>query len=255
MVSGAGAALEQQFGLPIAVGGVGLGALAAFTVVLGLDGVVDIISKVGPIIILLTLGLGIISIIRNPDGLKNAETILLETPVLRASSNWFFAALSYVGFSMIWLAGFLASLGRSSKSKRESVVGISIGAIGFGIALAIVALGILANIKELAGSEVPNLALAEMVHPILAILFSAIVVAGIFTTAVPLLWQVIDRFAEEKTNKFTLLTILLASVGIVIGILIPFGELVNSVYVINGYIGLILLVFMIIKSIKNKRLF
>ncbi len=156
---------------------------------------------------------------------------------------------------MIWLAGFLASLGRSSKSKSESVVGISIGAIGFGIALAIVALGILANIKELAGSEVPNLALAEMVHPILAILFSAIVVAGIFTTAVPLLWQVIDRFAEEKTNKFTLLTILLASVGIVIGILIPFGELVNSVYVINGYIGLILLVFMIIKSIKNKRLF
>lgn len=255
MVSGAGASLNQQFGIPIAVGGIGLGVIAAFTVILGLDGVVDIISKVGPVIIVLTLALGIASIIRNPEGLKNAESILLETEILQASSNWFFAALSYVGFSMIWLAGFLASLGRTSKSKKESVVGISIGTIGFAIALSIITVGILANIKEIGGSEVPNLALAQMIHPIIAIIFSAIVVAGIFTTAVPLLWQVIDRFAEEKTNKFTILTVVLAIIGIAIGISIPFGELVNVVYVINGYIGLVLLVFMIFKSIKNRRLF
>ena len=102
---------------------------------------------------------------------------------------------------------------------------------------------------------VPTLALAQMIHPVLAIVFSAIVVAGIYTTSVPLLWQVVARFAEEKTNKFKILTISLTLIGIVVGILIPFEQLVNKVYVINGYIGIILIVFMIFKSIKNKSIF
>lgn len=237
------------------MGGIALGIVAGSTVIFGLSNIVDVISKIGPVIILLTLTLGILAIAKNPEGLKNANTILSEVEVLKASTNWFFAALSYVGFCMIWLAGFLASMGSTSKSKRESVLGILVGTLGFGLALAIIVLGILANVKELAGSQVPSLALAQMIHPILAIIFSAIVLAGIYTTSVPLLWQVVARFAEEKTNKFRILTISLAVVGIVIGILIPFEQLVNKVYVINGYIGIILIGFMIFKSIKNKSIF
>ena len=255
MIGGAGASLKQQYGLPVAVGGIGIGILAAITVIKGLSGIVDVISKVGPVIIVLTLGLSILTIISNPEGLKNASTIVLEVEPLKASSNWFIASLSYVGFSMIWLAGFLASLGSTSKSKKESVLGITIGITGFGIALAIVTIGILANIKEIAGSKVPNLALAEKIHPALAIVFSLIVIAGIFTTAVPLLWQVIDRFAEENTGKFKILTIVLSIIGVVIGVLIPFDQLVQKVYVVNGYIGISLIVFMIYKSIKEKRIF
>nr|WP_300003034.1 hypothetical protein [Tissierella sp.] len=255
MVGGAGAAVNQQYGLPIAVGGIGLGIIAAITVIMGLSGIVDVISKVGPVIILLTLTLGILAILKNPEGLRNINTILPQVNPLKASRNWFLAALSYVGFSMIWLAGFLASLGSTSKSRKESVLGITIGTIGFGVSLAIITLAILANIKEIAGSDVPNLALAEMIHPILALIFSLIVVAGIFTTAVPLLWQVVNRFSKEKTNKFKLLTIFLALIGTVIGILIPFAKLVNVIYVINGYIGITLIIFMIIKSIKEKRIF
>lgn len=255
MVAGAGSAVNQQYGLPIPVGGIALGLLAGATVIFGLSNIVDVISKIGPVIILLTLVLGILAIIRNPEGLKNANTILSEVEVLKASTNWFFASLSYVGFCMIWLAGFLASMGSTSKSKRESILGILFGTLGFGVALAIIVLGILANVKELEGSQVPTLALAQMIHPVLAIVFSVIVIAGIYTTSVPLLWQVIARFAEEKTKKFKFLTVSLAAIGIVIGILIPFDELVNNIYVINGYIGIILIGFMIVKSIKNKSIF
>lgn len=255
MVAGAGSAVNQQYGLPIAVGAIALGVIAGATVIFGLSNIVDVISKIGPIIIILTLTLGILAIIRNPEGLINSNKILSEVKLLKASSNWFLASLSYVGFCMIWLAGFLASLGSTSKSRRESVLGILLGTIGFGVALAVIVLGILANIKALEGSNVPTLALAQMIHPILALVFSAIVIAGIYTTSVPLLWQVVARFTEEKTNKFKILTISLTAVGIVIGILIPFEQLVNKVYVINGYIGIILIGFMIFRSIKNKRIF
>ena len=254
MVGGAGAAVNQQYGLPVPVGGIALGVIAAITVLLGLGKIVDVISKIGPVIIVLTLLLGIAAIMKNPDGLKNTNTILAQVDVLRASKNWLFAAFSYVGFCMLWLAGFLTSMGSESDSKRESVMGIFVGAVGFSVALAIITLGILANIKELQGSMVPTLALAKSINPYLALVFSVIVLAGIYTTAVPLLWQVSARFSEEKTSKFKILTIVLALVGIVIGLLVPFDRLVNVIYVVNGYIGIILLLFMIAKSIKSKKI-
>lgn len=254
MVGGASAAVNQQFGLPLAAGGIFLGVIVASTVIFGLDSIVSVISKVGPTIIALTLLLGVLSIKRNPEGLNNIETILNKTEPLKASTNWFFAALSYVGFSIIWLAGFLASLGNTSKSKRESVLGILVGVLGFGISLSVLVLGILANIEELVGSKIPNITLAENIHPILAFVFSIIVVAGIYTTSVPLLWQVIDRFADEKSSKFTKLTIILSIIGVIIGVLIPFDKLVNVIYVVNGYIGLLIVVFMIYNSIKERKI-
>lgn len=252
MIGGAGATLNQQYGYPIWVGGVMMGILAASTVILGLGKIVDVIGKIGPAIIVLTIILGMSAILKNPQGLVNARQILPQLNLLKASSNWFYAAASYVGFCMLWLASFMTSMGASSDSKKESVLGVFLGAIGFSVALAIITLGIIANIEQIAGTMVPTLVLAGNITPILATIFSYIVVAGIYTTSVPLLWQVVARFSEEKTNKFKILTIVLSALGVFIGLKIPFDKLVNLIYVINGYVGIILLGFMITKTIRTR---
>lgn len=248
MIGGAAATINQQYGLPHEFGGIMMGVLAAVTVVLGLGKIVDVIGKIGPLIVLLTIILGITAIFKNPDGLVNAGSILPKLDLMKASSNWFYAAASYVGFCMLWLAAFMASMGASSQSKKESMLGAVIGAAGFSISLLIITLGILANIEQLAGTMVPTLILAGNISPALAVIFSFIVVAGIYTTSVPLLWQVVARFSEEKTNRFRILTMILAAVGVFIGLKVPFNRLVNIIYVINGYVGIILLGFMIVKT-------
>lgn len=250
MIGGAGATVNQQYGLPTFVGGIMMGILAAGTVIFGLGKIVDVIGKIGPVIIFLTIILGISAIVKNPQGLASANEIIPQLNLLKASSNWFYAAASYVGFCMLWLAGFMTSMGASSKSRKESVLGVTFGAVGFSVALAIITLGILANIEQLAGSMVPSLILAGNINSTLAIIFSFIVVAGIYTTAVPLLWQVVARFSEEKTNKFRILTVVLAAIGVFIGLKVPFDRLVNIIYVINGYVGIILLGFMLVKTIR-----
>ncbi|OZV12243.1 hypothetical protein CIW83_10515 [Tissierella sp. P1] len=250
MIGGAGATVNQQYGLPTFVGGIMMGILAAGTVIFGLGKIVDVIGKIGPAIIFLTIILGISAIVKNPQGLASANEIIPQLNLLKASSNWFYAAASYVGFCMLWLAGFMTSMGASSKSRKESVLGVTFGAVGFSVALAIITLGILANIEQLAGSMVPSLILAGNINSTLAIIFSFIVVAGIYTTAVPLLWQVVARFSEEKTNKFRMLTVVLAAIGVFIGLKVPFDRLVNIIYVINGYVGIILLGFMLVKTIR-----
>ena len=88
----------------------------------------------------------------------------------------------------------------------------------------------------------------------LANIFSIIILLGIYTTSVPLLWSVIARFAEEKTRRFKVLAILLGTVGSIIGLLLKFDSLVNIVYVLNGYIRLVLLIIIVVRSIQWKRI-
>lgn len=255
MVGGAGATLHQQYRLPNSVGGIGLAILAGGTVVFGLNKVVEVIGKIGPIITVMAISLGLAAIIQNPGGLSTASEVIPTLNLLQASSNWLFAAGSYVGFCMLWLATFMSSMGAEAKSKKEATFGAIGGAVGFSAAVIIVALGLMANVEQVAGSMVPSLILAGNIHPSVAVVFSLTVVAGIYTTSVPLLWTVSARVADEKTNRFKIFTIVLALIGTIIGLKIPFDRLVNIIYVINGYVGILLLGLMIFTDIKNRNKF
>lgn len=254
MIGGAGATLNQQYGLPNYIGGIGMAILAGGTVVFGLNKIVNVIGNIGPVIAVMAIGLGIAAIIQNPGGLSIANEVIPRLNLLKASTNWVFAAASYVGFCMLWLAAFLSSMGAEAKNKKEVISGTMLGAFGFSLAVLLVTLGIMANIEKVAGSMVPSLILAATLHPTVAIIFSLTVVAGIYTTSVPLLWTVAVRVADEKSRRFIILVIVLAVIGTIIGLKVPFNRLVNIVYVINGYVGILLLALMIIKDIRNLRL-
>lgn len=251
MIGGAGATINQQYGLPVYIGGIGMAILAGVTVIFGLSKIVDVIGKIGPAIAVMAILLGLSAIILNPAGLGSASEVIPTLNLMKASSNWIFAAGSYVGFCMLWLATFMSSIGAEAKSKKDAIYGAIFGAIGFSAAVIVVALGLLANIEQVAGSMVPSLILAGNIHPTVAVIFSLTVVAGIYTTAVPLLWTVVARTAEEKTSKFKIITVVLAVIGTFIGLKVPFNRLVNIIYVINGYVGIFLLVLMIIKDVRN----
>lgn len=252
MIGGSAAAINQQYQFPGWVGGIGMGILASITVVFGLSRIVDVIGRIGPLIVVVTIFLGIHAIATNFQGLSVASELISEMDLMQASSNWFLAAGSYVGFCMLWLAAFLASVGKDSNNLKEARLGAAFGAGGFCLALVFVTLGIMANIEQVGGSMVPLLILAGNIAPVFGFVFSFTVVAGIYTTSVPLLWQVVARFSEEKTTRFRVLTVVLAAIGVFVGLLLPFDRLVNIVYVINGYVGIILLGFMVVKTFRSK---
>lgn len=252
MIAGAGATFHQHFDLPVYVGAISMTVLTCTTVLLGLGRIVEIIGKIGPAIVVISIAVGLMSIFKNLDGIPASNQILPTLTLTRASTNWFFAACSYVGFCMLWLAGFLASMGSTAKNQKEAAYGAIAGAICFSVAVIIVALGLLACLQDVAGSQIPSLILAGKIHPRLATVFSLVIVAGIYTTAVPLLWSVSSRFAEDKNRRFKLLTVILAVIGFIVALELPFAQFVNVVYGVNGYVGILLLVLMVFKSIKSR---
>lgn len=251
MVSGAGAVFEEHYGLSKFVGGIALAAAVALTVWFGLKNLVEIIGKIGPVIVVVAIALGIYGIATNPGGIVEGNAIVGDLDVTQASSNWFLAGLSYVGFCMLWLAAFLAALGKTARNRREAVGGGLLGGILFSLACMIVGLGLLANIESLFDAEIPMLVLAGGLGPWLAAGISVMILAGIYTTAVPLLWTVSSRFYDDSQPRFKYLTVVLAIVGTVVGLVLPFSQMVNIVYVINGYVGILLLVLMLVKTISR----
>ena len=248
MVAGASAVIQQHYNLPKLVGGVTLTVLAAVTVLLGLKRLLAVIGKVGPVIVVIAITVGLSAILRNPGGFSEGNSLLPQLELNQASSNWFLAALSYVGFCMLWLAAFLTAMGRTASSKKEAALGGLTGSVAFSLACLVVAVALLTNIEQVNGTEIPMLILAQSVSGLLADGFAVIVLGGIFTTAVPLLWTVVSRVSADGSSKFRIITVVLAGVGCFIGLLVPFSKIVNVVYVINGYVGVLLLVLMLVKT-------
>lgn len=254
MVSGAGATLHQNYGLPTWIGSVLLMLLAGGTVIFGLGKIVDVIGRIGPAIVCIAMAVSIAALLKSSTGLAEGVSLLRsgEVTVLRAGTGWLSAAVSYVGFCMLWLAGFLAALGTRAHSAKEARGGAAIGAIGFTLGCVLMMLGLLANIREVTSAQIPALILAAKLHPVFASCFSVIILAGIYTAAVPLLWQTSARFAAEGTSRFRLYTVALAAAGGALGLVLPFAKLINIVYVASGYIGSLLLPFMLVKTIRRR---
>lgn len=255
MLSGAGATVVEQYQLPSWLGSVGMMAIAAIVVILGLDRIVDIIGNIGPIIVILSIFVGLVSIINNIGNIQEADALMQEAvasgEVITASPNFLIAAFSYVGFCVFWLAAFLSQVGVNSDSKQEAKLGGFIGSAGFSLGVLVMTMGILLGIEELAGSQIPALLLADDIHPLFGSVFSLTILLGIFTTSVPLLWTVSSRFSEEKTSKFNIITMTLGIVGVVIAMFVNFDVLVNYVYVTSGYVGFALVLVMLWKDIRK----
>lgn len=267
MVGGAASTLNQEYNLPLWVGATILVVITVITVIGGLNRLVDAIGIVGPIIVVLCIAIGLITLIRDAgnvasglETIKNGAYLGVEEgeTIKNAGSTWLISGLSYAGFVLLWFASFTTALGKEN-TKKNLKYGIIGGTVAVCVAIILVSFAQIANINTASAdgsiyvwnAAIPNLILAMRIWKPFSSIFAIVVFAGIYTTAVPLLYNPSVRFAKEGTSKFRILTIVLALIGLVVGLFLPFRVLVNYVYVLNGYVGAVLILFMLYKNIKD----
>ncbi|MDO4670031.1 MAG: hypothetical protein Q4A67_00995 [Aerococcus sp.] len=256
MISGAGTTIQQQFGLSYYVGAVLMLLVVVVTVALGLNKLTSVLGRLGPFITVATILLGIYSLIVNWGTISEAPALIQASiasgATKVASETWWLAALNYVGFNMIWVAAFLSQNGKTEPNRKQAGLGGIFGALGLCSAVFVMMLAFTAAFGLVQGSQVPTLVLANHVHPFIGNFFSVIICLGIFTSAVPLLWSSVAPFAEDGTNRHKILTFVLGIAGFIIGSSLKFDELVNKVYVLNGYVGILLIAIMIVYVIRHR---
>lgn len=253
MIAGAASTLNEQYNVPLVVGGLIITALVSVTVIFGLNGIVNIISKIGPVLVVFALVIGIYALITTVSDVPKGIALIQsgEVAVTKASNNWLMAGASYGGFCLMWFAGFMADLGSKNKMK-ELMLGQTFSGIFNIVACVLVGFALTASIEQTAGASIPNLVLASNIWPPIASIYAIIIFAAIFSTACPLLWTGVVRFSTEGTNKFKILTIVAAIVGLIIALAVPYGKLLNYIYVINGYGGFVLFAIMVVRDIQYR---
>lgn len=247
MLAGAGAILNEYYGISILWGRIGMALLSIMTVLLGLNGLVNVVSKIGPCIILFSVLVGAGSLILHPLGIFEADEVLKNITVVKAAPTWYISGMIFPSMGCVMITPFLAQLGATASSRREAKMGGRIGALMFACAVSVFAFGILADIGNLYNKNVPALVIANQILPFIGAIFSIILIGGVYTTAVPMLWLSCNRFfADEKSKGFRWSAIILTLIAFVLS-RFPFAVLVNILYTITGYLGIIL-VFCIFKK-------
>ena len=255
MCGGANATVSQQWGLPQGVGAIALTVLVIVTVVFGLDGILKALSKIGPIIIILILVVSTFATVSGAsmftDGLAQIDAgEYSETMKQVGNGNPIASGASYGGFVILWFAAFISEIGAQSKLSSVNKGMLASALFIFGAA-ALCCTGVIGYIAETAGADIPALILAAHISPAFAQMFAAVICAGIYTSAVPLLWTGVRKVTNEETKSYKLIVIIAGVVGCLTACYVPYKGLINFLYGLNGYLGFILVFLMVIYDLRT----
>ncbi len=251
MISGAGSTLTEYYGINPYLGRVLMAVATLITVSMGLEKLVSILGRIGPVIAVFTIAVGLISLFKHLDGLSMVGEAMKNIEVTKASESPIVSGVIYNTLNIIVMIVFLTGMGASIESKRMLLGGL-LGGIVFMTAGIVMYLAMISDIGNLYMKEIPSLYLADNIAPIVGVCFSVALILGIYTTAVPLLWSVTNRIVEDEHPKFKLVTTVIAILACIGGFL-PFGKLVNILYPYTGYMGLLILVCMVYKAITCEK--
>lgn len=251
MVSGAGAALQQQWGLPNVAGSVALAVLACAVVLLGLERMVNVLGIVGPVVVIMALIASGFGIVNGQTSVLEGAHKVMEMDILSAGDSWLNGAITYNGFGMLMFGGFICTIGKTEHSHKTARLGITIGILTVAVAIGFVVSALLANVELVAGSQIPVLVMIDSMNHTIATVYCIIIFLAIFSTATPLLWTVGQRLTDPQTKRYRMVCIALAAVGTAIALSMPFDVLVNTMFTLNGYAGFALIVFLIGRNVYD----
>jgi len=237
MSAGAGALVNQVFSIPPFIGSILFCIFVSIAAMGGLSGTVKVFSVLVPILVATTIVICILAL--NKYGLNFDIPVINKNPML---GNWCFSAITYVSYNMITLIGTMIPVGAFVK-KRSTVYGGIISGCMFAMAIA---LGILMGVTSIYGApdaELPMLEIAFRLNTFFGFLYAVLLLCAMYGTSLASIVAIIVYFEEKskciKKNKNV--TIWLLGLLAFLGSLFGFGNLVDTVYPIFGYIGFLIL--------------
>lgn len=244
MISGFGNTLNQQFGLPVAAGSAIAVVISVGTALLGLRKMVDIIGKIGPVVVGFSLILGIISAFRTFPHLAEGVALMQSgaVEVNRAGHSILLSGISYTGTCILLPMAYVAHLGHDLRDFRykDTKRIFMAGTVLYTGCCIILALNYIGKIEECAAAAIPNLVLANQFVSGMAIVFSVVIMLSIYSTMCPILWTCASTiWSNEKSVPYRLFIVICGVAVYFITLFVPYETLINYIMTYFGYAGAI----------------
>lgn len=245
MTAGVGATVEQLMGIPSALASAVFAALLGIVALAGVQGMMKVFSALVPTIVVATILFAVISWFRfGTDGILTLQPQAQSNPLM---PNWFLAALTYVAYNLLGAIGILSPLGSFVQKKKTVWFGISLG----GLLLVIVAGCVLTSLtgyKTATEAQMPMVALASQLKPVLGLVYGVLLLFGMFSNGLATLVAFMEYVNQrsKRMNAHRKISMALLMIVVWASSLAGFGNLVGTVFPIFGYIGIVLIVCIII---------
>ncbi|WP_018297503.1 YkvI family membrane protein [Corynebacterium lubricantis] len=243
MLSGAGANLHQQFGLPLWVGSTLMLILVLVFGMMDVDKVTNAIGAITPVVIIF-MTLAAIAALTDPpepfDGIQEFATTHIDPAV----PNWWLSTLNYIGLSMMGGVSMGVVIGGANLDTKSAGRGGFLGGFLFGAILLLLVVGMLFQVTELYDDALPTLTLVNEIHPALGTIAALATYLMIFSTALGSFYALTRRLVPNNPKRFKPVFIVVVFIGYALSF-VDFATLVNTVFPALGYAGIVMIVVLI----------
>ncbi|WP_368654080.1 hypothetical protein AB4Y30_03300 [Ornithinibacillus sp. 4-3] len=243
MVAGAGATLNQEFGLTPFLGSLLLTILILLTVMLNVEKVIAIIGGITPALIAAVVLISIYCIFTFDKPLDELNEIAVQQK--SALSHWFISAINYVSFNIAVGAAMALVMGGAEKNERIAKFGGLFGGLSLGILIVLSHLAIFSKIDQTIGYDMPMLKIVNDISPNLSLVMAVVLFGMIFNTGVGMFYAFVARFVKMNTKKANIMIVVTLAAGFALSF-VGFTDLVSLFYPIIGFLGLFLVFALII---------
>lgn len=241
LISGTGAIINQFYGIPTYVGSIGLSILLMITMLLGFDKLIDVISKIAPFILVVMILVAISGLINSTDGfVQGSELALASENVYRTSESLTMSTVLHHSYLILFLIPYYVSTYTVDKeaTKKEATLWIT---LSFALLIALTGLMVaaqVANFSITAGTQAPNVAVAEAHTPLLAPILVFMIAAASYTTTAPIALIAADYVATPGTAKHKISGIVIILIGLFVSFFGAYDQIINMLISVSGRIGL-----------------
>ena len=127
LVSGAGAALSEYYGLNRYIGSLITSALVLGAYLVGFERLIRIVSAIGPVIIVFTLFVGVVTVIRDFGNITQAGEYGTALAGLRPSPSWMVSSVLYLSLNFLSGSTYFTALGMTAQKQEGRKMGGNLG--------------------------------------------------------------------------------------------------------------------------------
>ena len=238
MVAGSGAIFKEQFGIPTIWGNIIMVVVSLLTTLLGISGVISAISFVVPLLLIGVFAVTFMTIVDNlPFGLGALQQTVPGNPPV---GNWILSGFNYASYNLVIAVAVLAPLGAKIKEKGKLKTGSMLGGLGLGVGATAILFALALNLPQAANYGIPMVYVAGRFAFWVQLVYSGILIAEIYTTAVGNLYGFVARITDPDGPRYKLY-VTITSIAALIASQFGFTNLVRVLYPAVGYAGFLLL--------------
>ncbi|MFD2831017.1 YkvI family membrane protein [Corticicoccus populi] len=249
MIAGSGATFNESFGIEPWLGIIFLIIAVSVTLLLDFSKIVAVVGGITPILVLAVIIITGYNMMNPqiPFSEVNDYADITRTP----TGFWWLDAITYSGTVLACAFSFLSIMGSEATKHRAARRGAIYGGLVILLLMLLVNGGILSTITQANEVALPTMAMAQNMHPTVAVIFSIVILLLIYNSVVGLMYPFLTRFTTAYSKKYKLL--LIASMVIsYLMTFVGFVELVNIVYPILGYVGITIGIALTVRWLMNK---